>query len=166
MKAKPMGKITEMDFDRLISHLSIPDGWDDYETMCWECDLDQKKGGHCQILLNGKNVYAHRMMCVYNNNGYDPLHLETCHSCDNAKCCNPYHLQFGTRRGNTRDKVMRTHNNGTQKLKPYQVIEIKKLLLRNKLTHQQIADIYDVASRTISDINTGKTWSHLKIENK
>ena len=166
MKPKPMGKITEKDFERLLSHLSIPDNWDDYETKCWECDRYQTNSGHCRIQLNGKKVFTHRMMCVYNHHGYDPLHLETCHSCDNAKCCNPFHLQFGTQRKNTRDKIMRTHNHCIQKLKPDQVIEIKKLLLRNKLTLQQIADIYDVEKSTISNINTGKTWSHLKIENK
>ena len=166
MKPEPMGKISEKDFDRLISHLSIPDCWDDYETKCWECNLYQNKGGYCRIRLNGTKVYAHRMMCVYNNSGYDPLHLETCHSCDNAKCCNPFHLRFDTDSQNKIDMVMRTHNNPRQKLKPDQVIEIKKLLLENKLTQQQIADIYGVDRRTITNINTGRSWAHLKIENK
>lgn len=161
-KCKPMGKFSDNDINRLLSHLEIPDNWDDYETKCWECDLAQVKSGHCRFRLNGRIVMAHRLMCVYNY-GYDPLDLETLHSCDTPKCCSPFHLTFGTGSQNTRDKVMRTCNHGTQKLTPEQVREIKQLLKDGNLLIKQIANQYDVERRTITEIKHGRNWRHIKI---
>lgn len=44
-----------------------------------------------------------------------------------------------------------------------QVIEIKHLLSSKTMTQKQIANIYGVSRVCISNINTGKNWSHVKI---
>jgi hypothetical protein len=48
------------------------------------------------------------------------------------------------------------------KLTEQKVIQIKILLLEGNLTQQEIADMFGVSQLTISDINTGKTWKHVK----
>ncbi len=43
------------------------------------------------------------------------------------------------------------------------IIQIKLLLMIKKLTQQEIADIFGVSRRSISDIKNNKTWSYVKI---
>jgi len=42
------------------------------------------------------------------------------------------------------------------------VIEIKHLL-QTKITHKKIAEQYNVKRQTITSINSGNTWKHIKI---
>ncbi|MCP4985412.1 MAG: hypothetical protein GY928_04865 [Colwellia sp.] len=51
--------------------------------------------------------------------------------------------------------------NGRHKLKNQEVLQIKAMLIDGKLTHSDIANKYGVHRVTISDISTGKHWSHL-----
>lgn len=50
----------------------------------------------------------------------------------------------------------------SSKLTYEQVIEIKKLLREKKMNQKEIANIYGVAKRTISDINTGRNWKYVE----
>jgi predicted XRE-type DNA-binding protein len=43
------------------------------------------------------------------------------------------------------------------------VIQIKLLLKEGILTQQEIADIFNICRRVISNIKTGKIWSHIKL---
>jgi hypothetical protein len=49
--------------------------------------------------------------------------------------------------------------NGRSKLKDSDVIEIAKLLLI--LPNKEVAQMFNVARKTVSDIRIGKSWSHL-----
>jgi len=49
------------------------------------------------------------------------------------------------------------------KLKNNQVVEIKKLLRDKIATQTKIASMFGVSRSTIGFINTGETWSHIKI---
>ncbi|MEO0849205.1 MAG: NUMOD4 domain-containing protein [Cyanobacteria bacterium J06648_1] len=51
--------------------------------------------------------------------------------------------------------------NYKRKLKPEQVIEIKRLLATGNLTHKEIAIRFSVARSTITEIKSGKRWNHL-----
>ncbi len=53
--------------------------------------------------------------------------------------------------------------NYKRKLKPEQVIEIKRLLAEGNLTHKEIATKFDVARSTIAGIKSGRTWKHLNV---
>ncbi|AEW47209.1 putative endonuclease [Bacillus phage BCP78] len=53
--------------------------------------------------------------------------------------------------------------NGFSKLTEKDVIGIKKLLAKGKY-QKEIASMYNVARSTITAINKGDTWSHIKIE--
>jgi len=52
-------------------------------------------------------------------------------------------------------------NNGRAKLTNKNVIRIKRLLKKGRLTHKQIAKPMGVSPATISDIKTGKSWRHI-----
>jgi len=154
MKAEPIGKYTDKDFDRLLSHLDIPDNWDDYETKCWVCDLS-KRGGYCAIELNGRKVYAHRFMCVYDNNGYNPLDLEACHSCNNRICCNPFHLRFDTPRNNRVDSIKAgTHNSA----KVMDNVREIRYLCATGLTYKELGKRFGVSPDNISRILNRKHY--------
>jgi hypothetical protein len=53
-------------------------------------------------------------------------------------------------------------NNGQSKLTELQVREIKIRLIKGEVGWQ-IAKEYNISRRAISDINCGKTWSHIKV---
>jgi hypothetical protein len=52
------------------------------------------------------------------------------------------------------------------KLNVDDVVEIKRLILKNELTNQEIADIYDVSRTVISRIKSGKRWSNVIVDEK
>ena len=53
--------------------------------------------------------------------------------------------------------------NYKRKLKPEQVIEIKRLLAEGNLTHKEIANQFSVARSTITEIKSGRRWKHLDV---
>jgi DNA-binding transcriptional regulator YiaG len=63
----------------------------------------------------------------------------------------------------TRIKTSEKMKGKNSKLTEYQVIKIKILLKEEKLSQQEIADMFGVSRLTISAIKTGRTWSHIKI---
>lgn len=58
------------------------------------------------------------------------------------------------------------HRSISTKLNEKKVTEIKILLQEGNYLHKQIAEMYGVSRGTITDINTGKRWSHVKIPPK
>lgn len=51
--------------------------------------------------------------------------------------------------------------NYKRKLKPEQVVEIKRLLAAGNLTHREIATQFSVATSTITEINIGRRWKYV-----
>lgn len=52
---------------------------------------------------------------------------------------------------------------GTVVLNNKKVIRIKKMLIYGNLSHEKIADKFNVCRSTVSLINQGKTWKHINI---
>jgi len=74
-------------------------------------------------------------------------------------------LKYGTRKENLDDRVLhgtsnRGSNHGLSKLKAIDVIDIKSRIKAGE-TNKHISDIYNVDASTISNIKTGRLWSHL-----
>ena len=75
-------------------------------------------------------------------------------------------LRWDSAAGNARDRIKHgTDNkgskNGWAKIGEQQVLEIQNLLLNTQLTQVEIAAKVSVESSTITDINRGRSWSHL-----
>lgn len=60
--------------------------------------------------------------------------------------------------------LLRGINCPTAKLNEEQVRQIKTMLIANKLTQKEIANIYGIDRGCVSNIGSGKTWSHIKVE--
>ena len=71
----------------------------DEKTDCWNWNRCKTVAGYGVLKLNGKQVYAHRLM--YEKTGLKiPLELELDHLCRNPGCVNPDHLEAVTHREN------------------------------------------------------------------
>lgn len=55
------------------------------------------------------------------------------------------------------------NKNYKRKLKPEQVVEIRRLLAAGSLTHKEIATKFSVARSTVTEIKSGRRWKHLNI---
>ena len=85
------------------------------------------------------------------------------HRCDNPQCVNPDHLFLGTHQDNMRDMAIKgrtwhgsKHRNA--KLKPSEVLEIRKLYAEGGHTTRSLGVKYGVDSKHIHNIITGKKW--------
>ena len=91
-----------------------------------------------------------------------------CHTCDRPACICPGHLYIGTHQSNANDKVKRGwcafqkgEQNPKSKLTVKDVRDVKRLLGLG-WDGLSIATEFNVSQSTISDIKTGKTWSHVQ----
>lgn len=96
-----------------------------------------------------------------------------CHDCDNPPCCNPNHLFLGNQQYNMIDSVIKGRsaafnrkgaNNPRVYITKSQAKEIQQFLRECILTQEEIAERFGVCRTIVSDINTGKHWSHVKDE--
>ncbi|GEM_PF-5814650 len=113
----------------------------------------------------GSHVVAYRL--AYGNVPEGKMVL---HRCGNRLCCNPDHLYAGSHSQNTSDAVGHgTHvcNFGkgedhiSAQLTAEQIFEVRSAIARGE-TQRSIAARLGVVQQTISAINLGKTWGHVR----
>ena len=127
---------------------------------CWNWEGYIEKNGYGHASYKNKTIRAHRLSYIFFKGDINSK-LVLCHSCNNRKCCNPEHLREDTRKSNSLDMV-NSGNQMQQKLSVEQVIEIKKRLIDwYPGLNTQLSKEYGVNNRTISQIKTGKRWSHI-----
>jgi len=85
------------------------------------------------------------------------------HKCRNRHCVNPEHLEVGTHRENTADRIrdgtdIRGENVKTAKLTPEQVIAIRG---RTSEIKTKLAEEFGVSKAAIYDIIHRRNWKHL-----
>lgn len=116
-------------------------------------------------------VYAHRIVWMVTNHAEIPGGLEINHKDGNPSNNEPHNLEVVTRRENTRHaarilhrmgkKAQRGEKNTSAKLRPVQVLEIRRLCAAKALAQSKIASVYGVTQETISNIHRRQTWKHL-----
>ncbi|MCK5609837.1 HNH endonuclease [Candidatus Pacearchaeota archaeon] len=89
--------ITSNDIQRILSRIYI-----NSNTCCveWIGCLDK---GYGRISLNGALEHVHLIMYRHFKGNYNKNKFVIRHTCDNKKCCNPYHLIKGTQSQNMKD---------------------------------------------------------------
>lgn len=116
------------------------DTHDNDPSVCWEwTGARGGRDGRGYFSMQGKKYLAHRI--VYELfNGELEAGLVVRHKCDNPICCNPYHLEPGTRSDNELDKYRRERRGY-----PHKVIRRMKQLFKQQppLTFRQIKTILD-----------------------
>ena len=125
---------------------------------CWlwigYCNV---RHGYGQFSYEGKIWRTHRLMYLHCNGELPEEPLVVRHKCSNRNCCNPEHLEPGTKSQNELDK----HRDGTMvhaKLTAEQVLEIRKRTDKNQT---ELGLEYGVLQTTISRIIQRKLWTHI-----
>jgi hypothetical protein len=97
--------------------------------------------------------------------------LFACHSCDNAECCNPSHLHWGTAQDNRRECVERgrVHRwNGTRRGQANQQAKLTDEQARTIRTAAgwpqsawQLASEFGVSIHTVRDVRYGRSFQNV-----
>jgi hypothetical protein len=128
---------------------------------CWEWQASVRGFGYGQFNVAGSSLPAHRVAYELTH-GSIPKGLVVRHQCDNPRCCNPAHLEPGTKLDNAQDAVKRgrlrpprgvAHHRA--KLTQAQVDAIRTSAESNRA----LSEIYGMSDGQISRIRTGKSWS-------
>ena len=132
----------------------------DQATGCWNWTLSTANG-YGQASFRGSQRLAHiQSFIAFVGDVPDGMILR--HKCDNRRCCNPEHLQLGTKADNSNDMVLRGRSargesHSQSKLTKSQV----RSIFKSQESQPALADKYSVDQATISNIKRGRTWSHV-----
>lgn len=135
---------------------------------CWEMSAGLRDG-YPVFWVNGQSMLANRFVyeCF---NGPIEKGLCACHSCDNPKCVNPYHLWKGTSQQNTYDREIKGRSAkgsriSTSKLSEKDVEDILIGISNQSFRNiSQICQIYNITRITLIRLLDGNAWSHLTKE--
>lgn len=137
-----------------------------YATGCIEWQAAKDNGGYGMFRINGRTLRAHRFSYEANV-GEIPEDMCVCHRCDNRICVNPNHLFLGSLADNVADmdaKGRRSmplgERHGCSKLVDADVIAIRRATGGHGLL-TKLAEQYGISRPQISNIRSGKNWTHL-----
>ena len=127
---------------------------------CWQWTGSVTSHGYGNLTYKGKTLSAHQVaykLCV----GEVPAGLIIRHKCDNPLCCNPAHMELGTRLDNARDKSIRgrTPKSIVKRLTHEQILEIRAA--RGKLSSGDIMKKYGITRSYAFAIWARRVWSHV-----
>ena len=139
-------------------------------TPCWDWTATRDTKGYGQISIESKTTRAHRVSWEILR-GEIPEGLLILHRCDRPCCVNPDHLFLGTSQDNADDKVLKDRqykakgsNNGFATLTESDVRIVKQFLRRHSGygVGSFLGGWFGVTLDTISDINRGRSWTHVE----
>lgn len=131
---------------------------------CWIWTGSTTRGGYGKMKLSGtRECLRSNRLVFFFANGKFPEHF-ACHRCDNPPCCNPSHIFDGTAKRNVEDMIergrrviLRGEDAPMARFTDKQVMAIRRSTKRVG----ELAVKYKTSTTVISNILSGKTWSHL-----
>lgn len=126
---------------------------------CWVWLGVKDSSGYGKFCFERKVVLAHRFSWLVHNGAW-PTQPYVCHRCDNPSCVNPSHLFEGDATDNNRDMMRKGRDVhwGCPKLKPEQVIEIRRLYKTGRFSYRSLGEHLGLPQTQIfSALNKWKT---------
>ena len=135
------------------------------------------------IVIGRMKLKAHQWAyAIYR--GSIPAGLNVCHSCDVPRCVNPDHLWLGTQADNMRDMIAkgrrRPYSPTFRPHQPFRLVSLpgernprarlsekdarKLLSLKGQVTTAEAGRRFGLSHNHVSNIWSGKRWSHLQIQ--
>lgn len=137
---------------------------------CWEWQGPRLVRGYGRFYSGSSRKVAHREAYEFVHGPLTPG-IYVCHHCDNPPCVRPDHLFAGTHTDNMRDMWAkgRGSRNGTPQpgeSNPHAVLTERDVILVRRLVavgvpQVKVAEVFEVAFGTISDIIRGRKWKHV-----
>jgi hypothetical protein len=133
---------------------------------CWNWTASLTSSGYGRFKLCSYEMVTASRVALIAHTGDEPVGLMVLHTCDNAACCNPGHLYFGTHQDNMDDKVARGRcrsgdqagfHNPRAKLSPEQLALVIERL-RSGWSNKDIARDLPITHSMVSLIRRGKMW--------
>lgn len=132
-------------------------------TQCVIWEGAKLKGGYGVTTYEGRTQTAHRV--AYKRvHGEIPVGMVIMHSCDNPACVNPEHLSLGTQSQNRKDCINKGRANvpsGAGHYNAKLTVDIVIEIRSSCLTDSELADLYGVSRRTVSDARRYITWREI-----
>lgn len=133
---------------------------------CWDWQGCLNQRGYGIIHQNHEEFCTHRI-AYWLYYGIDPADKCVCHSCDNRKCINPFHLWLGTRSDNTYDMVSKNRHKSTgsqnpsAKLTEIDVLNIRHQYQNSTITQTTLGKQFGVSQAAIGHIVRRQKWQHI-----
>lgn len=128
---------------------------------CWLWTGALAKNGRPYIRIDGRSVLAYYVTYELVLGEPFPKGKVGRHTCDNPKCCNPYHLIPGTQQENMDDMKERERHG-----LPHHTVKAIKRLLVDGIPHTVIAKRFGVSRELVTHINSGRVYCDVTIEEK
>lgn len=157
----PTPKLTEVRFWEKVDIRSQDECWE------WQAFCNNQTGyGQFMIQETRKPIGAHRMAYMLSTGDVLVKGDMVCHSCDNRRCVNPYHLFKGDAKINTHDMVEkgriknRKHPaSGFESVQTKLTLEEAKTVKSRYLSGERVSSLareFGLGRTTISRIVSGK----------
>ena len=139
---------------------------------CWEWQFGLSVNGYGKFGIGNKEqgikgTFASHRFAYYLHNGVDPKESIVQHTCDNTKCCNPYHLELGTHKTNAEDRKVKGRNanqnglnNPINKYSEELILEIRRLYA-DGMKAIPIAEKYGMNPCYVREIVRKLVWKHI-----
>ena len=150
---------------------------------CWPWKGHINKKGYGLVTIQKERFRAHRVSLALKDGALSAEKPHALHSCDNPKCCNPFHLFAGTHTDNMRDMMGKgrggqltgnLHSSRTRiecrprgnshrfsKFTEDQVLDIRRRIALKTHTRKHLAAEYGVSVSTITAIHLRQNWFHI-----
>jgi hypothetical protein len=130
-------------------------------TMAWD-------GRAGQLVFRGKIMGASRIMCHLAHGDPPAGKRLATHICGNGDkgCVNPQHLRWASHKQNSADRIShgtdnRGEKNWNTKLTRRQVLAIRRLIIKQKVSFAKIGQRFGVSKTTVQGIIYRQTWAWL-----
>ena len=109
--------------------------------------------------------HSHRVAAYFHFGAY-PKSKHIMHKCDNPICCNPNHLQIGTRELNLQDKIEKQRQakgstHGKAKLDEKLVVNLREKYNSGYTIRELLPSARGVSYRVLWCALVGRTWRHI-----